>query len=105
MPGNRPYLYKTSRDWLCKDLRNNTIAICICVEDLASERCERERIKIEVQWFHVTAIDIALSLNRFASYLVLSFFLVRFKIRKMKNVKVKETKLWCSLILRHKRSP
>lgn len=48
MPGNRPYLYKTSRDWLCKDLSDNSVAICICVEDLASERYERQRSKIIV---------------------------------------------------------
>ena len=45
MPGNRPYLYKTSRDWLCKDLSDNSVAICICVEDLASERYESQRSK------------------------------------------------------------
>ena len=48
MPGNRPYLYITSRDWLCKDLSDNSVAICICDEDLASERYESQRSKIVV---------------------------------------------------------
>ena len=61
------------KTWQMKDMKDKELKL----------RCKKLcTFNLLTEWFHVTAIDIALSLNRLEAYVVLSIFLVRFKNRR-----------------------